>query len=71
MTLDGEILPNNFSTDLFRNISDWGAPEANFGDGTLTGDPTDADSDSDGMPDGWEIWYARWELLDSKWSQIH
>ena len=20
------------------------------------------------MPDGWEIWYARWELLDSKWS---
>ena len=68
MTLDGEELPNNFSTDLFRNISDWGAPEDNFGDGILTGDPTDADSDSDGMPDGWEIWYARWELLDSKWS---
>ena len=67
-TLDGEVLPNNFSTDLFRNISDLGAPEDNFGDGTLTGDPTDPDSDSDGMPDGWEIWYARWELLDSKWS---
>ena len=67
-TLDGVTLPNNFSTDLFRNISDWAAPEDNFGDGSLTGDPTDADSDSDGMPDGWEIWYARWELLDSKWS---
>ena len=68
MTLDGEMLPDNFSTDLFRNISDWGNPESNFGDGIATGDPTDADSDSDGMPDGWEIWYARWEILDSKWS---
>ena len=63
MSLDGELIPSNFSTDLFRNISDWGSPESNFGDGIQTGDPTDADSDSDGMPDGWEIWYARWELL--------
>ena len=68
MSLDGDLIPENFSTDLFRNISDWGAPESNFGDGVTTGDPTDSDSDSDGMPDGWEIWYARWHLLDSQWS---
>ena len=67
-SLDGETIPNNFSTDLFRNISDWAEPEANFGDGIATGDPTDSDSDSDGMPDGWEIWYARWHLLDARWS---
>ena len=68
MSLDGEVIPNNFSTDLFRNISDWGAPESIFGDGTLTADPTNSDSDADGMPDGWEIWYARWHILESEWS---
>ena len=68
MSLDGEVIPQNFTTDLFQNISDWGAPESNFGDGTTTGDPTESDSDSDGMPDGWEIWYARWHLLDSEWA---
>ena len=47
MSLDGDIIPGNFSTDLFRNISDWGTPESNFGDGVTTGDPTDSDSDSD------------------------
>ncbi len=67
-SLDGEIIPENFSTDLFRNISDWAEPEDNFGDGFSTGDPTDADTDSDGMPDGWEIWFARWHLLESRWS---
>jgi hypothetical protein len=68
MSFDGELIPDNFTTDLFMNISDWGVPESNFGDGELTGDPTDADSDSDGMPDGWEIWYARWHLLEGEWS---
>ena len=68
MSFDGELIPNNFSTDLFRNISDWAEPEEVFGDGSLTGDPTDSDTDSDGMPDGWEIWYARWHLLDAEWS---
>ena len=31
MTMSGEPLPNGFSTDLFGNISDYGAPEATFG----------------------------------------
>ncbi|HIL66145.1 MAG TPA: hypothetical protein EYG33_08295 [Candidatus Poseidoniales archaeon] len=68
MSLDGEEIPEGFSTDLFRNISDWAIPEDTFGDGDATGDPTDADSDGDGMPDGWEIWFARWHLLDSEWT---
>ena len=68
MSLEGEMIPEGFSTDLFRNISDNGAPEGLFSDGTLTGDPTSADSDSDGMPDGWEIWYARWNIFDGEWT---
>ena len=68
MSLEGEMIPEGFSTDLFRNISDNGAPEGLFSDGSLTGDPTSADSDSDGMPDGWEIWYARWNIFDGEWT---
>ncbi|MDE0857320.1 MAG: hypothetical protein OSA38_01985 [Candidatus Poseidoniaceae archaeon] len=81
MTMTGEPLPNGFSTDLFGNISDYGAPEATFGaraSGAITAvqtstslgaaDPFDADSDSDGMPDGWEIWFARWDVLADAWT---
>ena len=67
-SLDGDEIPEGFSTDLFRNISDWGVPEGLFGDGIETGDPTSADSDSDGMPDGWEIWFARWDILGGDWT---
>ena len=67
MSLDGEEIPDGFSTDLFQSISDWGVPESEFGDGILTGDPTDSDSDGDGMPDGWEIWFARWDILKGEW----
>ena len=31
-------------------------------------DPLSADTDDDGMPDGWEIWFARWNLLDDAWT---
>ncbi len=68
MTLEGEEIPDGFSTDLFQNISDNGMPEDTFSDGILTGDPTNSDSDSDGMPDGWEIWYARWNMFDGIWT---
>lgn len=80
-TSDGVLLPNGLSTDLFQNINDFGLPEANFGErasGAITStqspaiagaaDPLSADSDSDGMPDGWEIWYARWDILADEWT---
>ncbi|MEC8151711.1 MAG: hypothetical protein VX068_03600, partial [Candidatus Thermoplasmatota archaeon] len=31
-------------------------------------DPLNADTDDDGMPDGWEVWFARWNLLDDGWT---
>ena len=80
-TLAGVAIPNGFSTDLFSNVSSFGIPEANFGErasGSVTAlqsitdvgssDPFNADSDSDGMPDGWEIWFARWDVLDDGWT---
>jgi hypothetical protein len=33
-----------------------------------SGNPLLADSDRDGMPDGWEFYYARWSLFDEKWT---
>ena len=80
-TLAGIPLPDGFSTDLFSNISLNGVPEATFGErasGSVTAlqsrtsvgssDPLNADSDADGMPDGWEIWFARWNILDDAWT---
>ena len=80
-TLDGMELPNGFTTDLFDNISDFGLPEADFATrasgAILAGqisiekgstDPFSADSDDDGMPDGWEIWFARWNVIDDEWT---
>ena len=80
-TLDGVELPDGFTTNLFQNISEYGIPEANFGErasGALSvglssysigaADPLNADSDDDGMPDGWEIWFARWDLLEDEWT---
>ena len=31
-------------------------------------DPLNSDSDNDGMPDGWEIFHARWSLFDDDWT---
>ena len=31
-------------------------------------DPLNADTDDDGMPDGWEIYYARWDVFESSWT---
>ncbi|DAC59670.1 MAG TPA: hypothetical protein D7I08_01780, partial [Candidatus Poseidoniales archaeon] len=80
-TLDGVPLPSNFTTRLFDNIGDLGAPDDTFADrasGSVTAglstysvgaaDPLSADTDDDGMPDGWEIWFARWNLLDDAWT---
>ncbi len=75
-SLDGDPIPNNWTTDLFRNISSSGQPLARFdqradaaslGTGSRldrgSSDPTDPDTDGDGMPDGWEVWFARWDVL--------
>ena len=80
MTTDGIELPEGFNTSLFLNMSDWGTPEAAFGESvsaTVTvgqpkehhgsSDPLSADTDGDGMPDGWEIRYARWDILADEW----
>ncbi len=80
-TLEGVELPNGFTTLLFDRIGDAGEPEATFAErasgGVTAGqsaysvgaaDPLSADSDNDGMPDGWEIWFARWDLLGDSWT---
>ena len=80
-TLSGIELPSGFHTDLFDNISDFGLPESTFAErasGAILAtqitlekgscDPFNADSDEDGMPDGWEIWFARWNILDDDWT---
>ena len=79
--MDGVELPNGFTTDLFDNISEFGTPEADFANrasGAILAsqlpiekgstDPFSADSDDDGMPDGWEIWFARWNVIDDEWT---
>ena len=81
LSSDGTELPNGFTTDLFNNISDFGAPEADFATrasgAILAGqisiekgstDPFSADTDEDGMPDGWEIWFARWDVIGDEWT---
>ena len=81
MTLSGEPLPAGFSTQLFDRIGELGQPDATFAErasGAVTSgqstfsvgaaDPLSSDTDRDGMPDGWEIWHARWNLLDDAWT---
>ena len=81
LTYSGEELPQGFTTSLFDSIDDLGAPEATFAErasGAVTSgqsaysvgaaDPLNPDTDQDGMPDGWEIWHARWNLLDDAWT---
>ena len=80
-TLGGVELPNGFTTDLFDNVSDFGTPDDDFAaraSGAILAsqisiekgstDPFSADSDDDGMPDGWEIWFARWDVIQDEWT---
>ncbi|MEK9698290.1 MAG: hypothetical protein VW270_21150, partial [Candidatus Poseidoniales archaeon] len=80
-TFDGEEFPIEFETNLFDNIYDFGEPEDTFADRAFSelynsqttysigaANPWNSDSDTDGMPDGWEIWFARWNLLDDGWT---
>ena len=46
-------------------LSLWvGLPNDDIG----SADPLNSDSDNDGMPDGWEIFHARWSLFDDDWT---
>ena len=46
-------------------LSLWsGLPNDDIG----SSDPLNSDSDNDGMPDGWEVFHARWSLFDSDWT---
>ena len=66
---------------MFDNIGANGNPEASFSQRAAgsylaaqnsldsgAADPLDSDSDEDGMPDGWEIWFSRWDILQDEWT---
>ena len=79
-----ENLPKNLTTWLFNSSDGISDPQGSFGDlasteviSLLTGiteldvgssDPVSSDTDSDGMPDGWEAYHARWSVFEEKWS---
>lgn len=79
-----EILPENLVTWLFNSSDEISDPQGSFGDlasteviSLLTGiteldvgssDPVSSDTDSDGMPDGWEAYHARWSVFEDKWT---
>ena len=78
---DGNALP--FSTALYNDSWNGSATEA-FGffatqeviaDQPLappadqgTSDPLSRDTDQDGMPDGWEVYHARWDVFNEGWT---
>ena len=79
----GTPLPGNLTTQLFTYVDSWGLPESTFGEDSTpstwvvvdgkaldagSGNPVSADSDNDGMPDGWELWFARWDILADGWT---
>ena len=82
-TSSGISYPDNFSTQLSHESWE-GLADTPFGDQSTvfysflvdgmipsdlgTSDPLKADSDRDGMPDGWEFYHARWSIFDQKWS---
>ena len=82
-TDDGTPLPEGFSTALWNAtwLSSASRPFGEFASPTVTGsvpgmiledkgsaNPLSADSDGDGMPDGWEVYFARWDAFDSLWT---
>ena len=82
-TSTGEFYPENFTTSLW-NHTWLDFAEDSFGDRTSlaysslvngttpldvgSANPLSSDSDRDGMPDGWEFYFARWSLFDQGWT---
>ena len=78
---DSSSLPFGIFTQLWQNTEDAAEPVFTFGELTSpilsnsqneqdkgSANPISPDSDGDGMPDGWEIWYARWDLVANDWT---
>ena len=74
-------LPFGIFTQLWQNTEDAAEPVFTFGELTSpllfnsqneqdkgSANPISPDSDGDGMPDGWEIWYARWDVVANDWT---
>lgn len=82
-TFSGIQYPENLTTNLAHG-SWQGLATGSFGDklGSYyetistglplydigSSDPLHSDSDRDGMPDGWEVFHARWSLFDQDWT---
>ena len=82
-TISGAMLPDNLTT-ILTHSSWSGLAQESFGDrigdeylSLWTGlpnddigssDPLSTDSDDDGMPDGWEVYNARWSLFEEDWT---
>ena len=53
----------SLSSTSFRSLIN-GTPNIDVG----AANPLNSDSDQDGMPDGWEFYFARWSLFDEQWT---
>jgi hypothetical protein len=53
----------SLSSNSFRGLIN-GTPTIDVG----AANPLNSDSDQDGMPDGWEFYFARWSLFDEQWT---
>jgi len=78
--IGGSEYPEGFNSSLMINHDMWGDPEDHFAEQADTfvtsaqipinrgsANPISSDTDADGMPDGWEIWFARWDVLEDGW----
>ncbi len=78
---DGTPHYSNWITSLYDNSWTQG-PTVSFGERASSvvedmsmvdadkgsSDPLSSDTDGDGMPDGWEIWYSRWDSFEEEWT---
>jgi len=78
---EGQTFPEGLNASLWANVASWGNPESSFGElasSSITSsqhttdkgaaNPTSSDTDGDGLPDGWEIWFSRWDVLTDTWT---
>ena len=62
----------SFGSFQSQNVIDWHeslVDDSRMVSGDLgASNPLSVDTDDDGMPDGWEVWFARWDSFDSTWT---